>query len=112
MLSVKDALELQIELNKKYDLKQFITNTNTCYRLSLPHGIYGENNTRIKNRSVELNGIVIKNVEYLVLNCIQEMLWFVCIDKEYNVVATKQISKNERLVVYETSSKTYRYKFC
>ena len=39
------------------------------------------------------------------------MLWFVCLDKDCNIVASRQIKRNEMLVVNETAVNTYEYNF-
>ena len=111
MLNVEDAKQIQLELNKKYDLKQFVNCVDACYKLSLPNGIYGENKTRVKNKSIELNGIIIRNVENIIIECFDEMLWFVCLDANNNILASRGIKKNEELLVNETSVLTYEYNF-
>lgn len=109
--NVKNAKVFNVEVDKEYPVKQFVCEVDTYCELSLPNGIYGTNETRIDNKSISLNGIVIRNVEHIIIECTDEMLWFVCLDKDCNIVASRQIKRNEMLVVNETAVDTYEYNF-
>lgn len=111
-LYLKNVEEIELRADKEYNLKQFINNyINKCFRLTLPNGIYGSNETRIETKCIEINGIIISNVDNLVIECFDEMLWFVCLDADNNILASRGIKRNERLVIKETAAKTYLYNF-
>ena len=110
-VNIKKAKVFNIEVGKEYSVKQFVNCVDTYYKLSLPNGIYGSNKTRIETKCIEINGIIISNVGNLVIECFDEMLWFVCLDADNNILASRGIKRNEMLVVNETAVNTYLYDF-